>query len=433
MPLVRRSALLGSFFAAVLGSALPAQGLRSRISTELFTFGTCGDPLCLEGSQLVGHGGHFIPAQVAGTGGIISFLSNAIGVSVTNVPVSAASSGATFSFEAGVPVKTSSSSGPIFAERAQTLGRGRFFIGANVTGLHFDRLRGVRLDGLELNFAHEDIPPAGLGNPGFEADLIQVRVAMDIDLLVTSVFAAWGLVDGLDLAVSVPMVHTSVRGRSVAQVLPFGSGVGTPHYFGTDASGNPILSAVGATEGSATGIGDVAARLKINVFQSGKVGVALLADGRFPTGDEENLLGAGRFAGRGLGIVSLRFGSFSPHANVGYVFRDADLENNGVLATVGFDHLLGSWATMAAELISEWQVGASKLQLPGPILFTEPFPRTVLSSAIPDQRDNPIAMSLGFKFSTPRGITFVANALIPLRDAGLQPSAVWTGGLEYNF
>lgn len=417
----------------VFAGALAGQGLRERISSELFTFGTCGQPLCLEGSQLVGHGDHFIPAQVSGAGAVLAFLGNAIGVSVGNAPVSAASSGTTFSFEGGQPVKTSSSAGPIFAERAQTLGRGRFFLGANVTALHFERLRGVPLDHLTLNFAHEDITPTGLGDPSFESDLIQVRVAMDIDLLVTSVFAAWGLVDGVDLSVSVPFVHTTVRGASVAQVIPFGSGTTTPHYFGTDGSGNPVLSAVASTEGSATGLGDVAGRVKINVFQSRTVGVALLVDGRFPTGDDANLLGAGRFSGRGLGIVSLRLGGFSPHANLGYVFRDAESENNGVLATVGFDNLLGSWASLAVDLISEWQLGESRLSLPGPIQYTTPFPRTIESSLIPERKDHAMAASIGFKFSTPRGITFVTNALIPLRDAGLQPSAVWTGGLEYNF
>jgi hypothetical protein len=422
--------------AALLALAGPVMGqkLRQRISSELFTFGTCGQPLCLVGFGQTGtHGEHFIPAQVSGAGAVISFLSNAIGVSVGNVPVSAASSGTTFSFEGGVPVKTSSSGGPIFAERAQTLGRGRFFVGTNVTALHYQRLRGVPLDNLTLNFSHEDTPPTGVGDPAFENDLVQVNVAMNIDLLVTSVFASWGIVDGLDISVLVPVVHTSVKGTSAAQILPIGSGPTTPHYFGTDEAGNPVLTAIAGTQGSASGLGDVAARIKINVFQSRTVGVALLADGRFPTGDEEDLLGAGRFAGRGLGIVSVRLGAFSPHANVGYVFRDADLENNSVLATVGFDNLLGPWATLAVDVISEWQLGDSKLSLPGPIHYTEPFPRTVESSLIPDRKDNAMAASIGFKFALPRGIAVITNALIPLRDAGLQPGAVWTGGVEYNF
>lgn len=431
---MRRVVVATGVALVVLSGTVMGQALRDRISTELFTFGTCGQPLCLEGSQLVGHGDHFIPAQVSGAGSIIAFLSNAIAISVSNVPVSAASSGATFSFVGGQPVKTSSSAGPIFGERAQTLGRGRFFIGTNVTGMHFQRVRGVRLDQLVLNFAHQNVPPTDtLGSPDFENDLIQVRVGMNVDLLVTTVFMSWGIVDGIDLGVAVPFVHTSVSGQSVAQVLPFGSGLSTPHYFGTDAGGNAVLTAVAATNGSATGIGDVAGRLKISVIQTGRVGIALLADARFPTGDEANLLGAGKFSGRGLGIVSVRIGGFSPHANIGYIIRDANLENNGVLTTFGFDQLIGPWATLAFDVLSEWQLGAPKLAIPGAIVYQTPFPRTVPATDIPDRKDHQMAASIGFKFTTPRNLNIVTNILVPLRDAGLQPSAVWTGGLEYNF
>jgi len=61
------------------------------------------------------------------------------------------------------------------------------------------------------------------------------------------------------------------------------------------------MTAVAGMDGSASGVGDVAARLKVNVLQSNAFGAAILLDGRFPTGDEENLLGSGKFSGRGLG------------------------------------------------------------------------------------------------------------------------------------
>ena len=428
--MIRRAVQALAAAAFLLHAPLGAQQLSDQI-VRLFTFGTCGEPLCLEGA-LGNHGGHFIPAQTAGTGRVISFIEGAVGQAVANIPISAASSGVTYRFEGGVPVKTSTSAGPIFAERAQTLGRGRFFLGVNVTGQHFERIRGVRLDNLTFNFGHADVTPGdSLGEPLFENDLIQVQVAMDLDLLVTTAFASWGIVDGVDIGVAVPLVHTSLNGSSAAQVIPFGGS--TPHIFGTDVDGNPILNAVSSASGSATGIGDVAGRLKIGVMQSNTVGVALLAEARFPTGKEEDLLGSGALAARGLGIVSLRLGDFSPHANVGYVFRDDTLSTNGVLATLGFDQLLGSWATLAVDWISEWQVGDSKVAIPAPLVYQSPLHRTVQVTSIPDQKDDQMALSVGFKFGTGRGMTFITNALFPLRDAGVQPNAIWTGGLEYNF
>jgi len=425
---VRRWLLVALFLVA--GQSLAGQTLREQIRTDLFTFGNCGAPLCLAGA-LAGHGLHFIPATQTAAGDILDLFGNALTASVSNTPVGATSSGVTYQFVGGLPVKTATSGGPIFGERSQTLGRGRFFVGATVSAMHFERLRGVRMDDIEFNFTHEDTPPVdSLGSPFFENDVIGVRVAMNVSLLVTTFVASYGLVDGVDLSVAVPVVHTSVQGTSVATIIP--AGYPSPHRFGgTDSL--PVMTAVAGMDGSATGIGDVAVRLKVNVTQSNSFGAAVLLDGRFGTGDQENLLGAGGFSGRGLAIVSARVGTLAPHLNIGYVFRDARQSSNSIVVTAGFDNAVASWATLAFDLLSEWQLGDSKLQIPGPVNYQVPFPRTVRPTNIPDQRDDFLSASVGFKFQTPRGILLTTNALFPLRNSGMQPSVVWTGGLEYNF
>lgn len=417
---------------AGLATPLAAQdGLRSKI-TELFTFGDCGDPLCLEGlvEQQNVHGDHFIPANVDGNRVVIAFIENAIGRSVANTPLGATSSGVTFTFEGGVPVATSLSSGPIFAERSQTLGRGRVFLGANVTGLRFQRLRGVPLDDLTLNLAHEDVNDDGLGDPEFENDLIQVRVGLDIDLLVTSFLLTYGVTDWVDIGIAVPIVRTSLKGASVAQVVPFGSP--TLHFFAGTGS-DPVLQAATSVSGTATGIGDVATRVKINVAQGEHLGVGLMGDARLPTGNEADFLGAGNLSWRVLGILSGRWDTFSPHLNTGYLVRSGEFDNDAIVAVLGFDNLVANWATVAAEFISEWQVGESKLSLPEPITFVSPFQRTVQASAVPERRDNLLAGSVGLKVKTRRSLTLVGNAIVPLGNGGLQPGVVWTGGLEFNF
>src|SRR5206468_11837492 len=147
-------------FALLLAAAQPlaGQSLREQIRTDLYTFGTCGQPLCLAGA-LTGHGSHFIPATQSAAGDILDLLGNSLAASVSNTPVGSTSSGVTYQFVGGLPVKTAPSGGPIFGERSQTLGRGRFFVGANVSAMHFERLRGVRMDDIEFNFTHENTPP----------------------------------------------------------------------------------------------------------------------------------------------------------------------------------------------------------------------------------------------------------------------------------
>ena len=75
---------------ALCASPLGAQGLRDKIASELFTYGICGLPLCLQGS-LVGHGNHFIPAQVTGTASIIGQITDESGGVLPGVTVTATS------------------------------------------------------------------------------------------------------------------------------------------------------------------------------------------------------------------------------------------------------------------------------------------------------------------------------------------------------
>ncbi len=427
--MLRRSVLA---LAGLMCVSVPAQAqkLRDKIG-DLFTFGNCGEPLCLDGSinAGTGHGNHFIPAAATGNFAVISFISDAIATNASNFPVSATSSGVTFKLVGGVPVKATSSAGPIFGERAQTMGRGRFLMGANLSGIRFKTLRGVPIDNLQLNFTHEDIGNPGLGDPVFENDVINLRMSMYVDLLVTSFFVTYGLLDRVDISVAAPLVHTSFQGRSTAQIVPFGEPAF--HFFG-GTSADPILRASTATFGSATGIGDIAGRIKINLSNKNSFAMAVLGDARFATGDEEQLLGAGHTSFRAMAIASAQYGAFSPHINAGYLWRGGDLANNAVLANAGFDQALNEWVTFAADVLTEWEVGDSKLKLPGPVTFTIPFTRTIDPTDIPSKRDNKANASIGFKFLT-GGPTIVTNALIPLLRGGLQPNVVWTTGLEFNF
>jgi hypothetical protein len=219
-----RGALAGLCLLAATGSAASAQGMRDRIR-ELFSFGECGRPLCLDNSVNAtnGHGDHFLPDVIANNGAILGFLTDAIAASAGNLPLSATASGATFRFVGGLPVRTSTSLGPIFGERAQTLGKGRFVVGANMSGLNFTSLRGVPLNQLILNFSHDDVPPAGLGQPLRENDVLQVKLDLSVNLLVTTFFTTWGVSDHIDIGLALPIVHTGLTGRSTGQFFPFGS------------------------------------------------------------------------------------------------------------------------------------------------------------------------------------------------------------------
>lgn len=445
--LASRSALIVLSLCAI-GAPLPAQNLRDKVA-ELFIFGGSGNPLFLGGTadpnnpaNVRAHGEHFVPSAVSQNGSIITFLTVAVGRSVSSVPIGSTSSGETFRFEGGMPVKTSTSAGPILAERSQTLGRGRAIVGLGRTTVPFSSLRGQDLNNLELFFTHQNVNFPGcdsaqggacsqMGLPLLENETIHVRLSMRMNVAITSFYATYGLFDFLDVSFVVPWVSTSLHGNSDARIIPFG-GTSAVHFFAGTPT-NPVLSATRAVDGSSSGLGDVAVRAKLQVRQTPKASFALFGDARFATGEEADLLGAGYFQARGAAAITALLGPFSPHVNFGYLYRNTETASDAVLGTVGFDHLMASNVTLAVDVLSNLQVGESKLRLPAPVQIDYPFKRVITPTSIPEMRDNIIDGSIGFKFSHATGVTGIVNALVPLNAGGLRGRTVYTAGLEYAF
>jgi len=427
---VRRLTAALALCCGIATAADAQRGVRGRIA-ELLSFGSCGEPLCLDKSVNAtnGHGRHFIPGIIAQNGAIVDFLADAIAANASNLPLSATGSGVTFRFVGGLPVRTSTSLGPVFGERAQTLGRGRVVVGANMTALNFTSLRGVPLDGLILNFSHDDVPPTGLGSPLRENDVLQVHLDINVNLLVSTFFTTWGVRDNVDIGLAIPIVHTGLTGRSVGQFFPFG--IPTSHFFAGD-SANPVLTASASTFGFATGVGDIALRVKANMRSTERLAVAVMTDARLPTGDQDDLTGSGHLALRGLLVTSARVGSVSPHFNIGYALRTGG-RPDVVLGTAGFDQPLSDWATVAMDVISEWQVGGGALRLPQAVQYQHPVERSIEATNIPNMRDHRVHGSFGMKFRVLGGPILVANALVPVRRGGLETRLVWTLGIDGNF
>jgi hypothetical protein len=433
---------------ALVGAA-PLHGqLRDRIN-QLFIFGPGEAPLFLAGTadpnnpaSIRVHGTHFVPAAAAGNGTVISFITSAVGANVANVPFSAASGGTTFRFEGGVPVQTSTSSGPIFGERAQTLGRGRMMAGATWNRFRFRTLRGQDLHNLQLIFTHANVTGpecdsivggdcTPMGVPTLENDIMLFRLSLDVEVSVAAFYLTYGVSDRLDVGISLPVLSTSLQGTSEAQLVPFGGPTAAHFFAGTPTA--PVLSASRSVQGSASGLGDVAVRAKWAAGHNERLGVSFLVDLRFPTGSEADLLGSGSFTARALGVVSGRSGSVAPHVNVGYLHRGSELLTDAVLATVGFDHLLAPWATLAMDLVTELQVGESPLRVPDEVVIEVPFRRTVRATTIQNSRDDIVNGSVGVKLRTREGVMVVLNTLWPLNRGGLRPNLLWTAGVEYNF
>jgi hypothetical protein len=421
------AAVIVSLLSTIAATPVAAQTLKEQVN-NLFRFGECGEALCLAVNADV-HGLHYAPSATVASGALLNFFADNIGAAVSNLPISSSSGGVTYSFSGGRPVKTSTSSGPIFAERGQTIGRGQLLAGANVTSLSFATFRGLPLNQLNFNFTHQNVGSPTYGDPVFENDIISVQSDLNLNVFVTTAFMTYGLLDKLDVGVAVPLVRTSLSGTSSGTIQPFSAS--TPHFFGTDA--NRSLTASGSTSASSIGIGDIAVRVKANVSQTDKAGIALFGDVRLPTGNADNFRGAGSLSSRLLGAYSGRYGNFSPHVNAGMLIRTDSLQNNAGVAIVGFDQLINDSWTLAVDLLSEYQIGENKVALPDPVQLTAPFNRSIIPTNIPGTKDHVVSGSLGAKFTTSSGLTTVLNALIPIKAGGLQSRVAFTAGVEFSF
>lgn len=426
-------------FVALAPSTLGAQTMKT-VLNKLFIFSGGEEPLFLGGEAGI-HGEHYVPAESEANGLLIAFLNETIAANVANFPLSSTVSSQTFMFVGGVPTPTSTSFGPIFAERAQTVGRGRFNAGMNYSRVGFRRIRGVPLADVQLTFLHQnvDFPNCDsvfggdcslYGIPQFEHDPIQLNLDLDMEAEIFAFFASVGVTDWLDLSLAVPVVRFTLDGTSIARITPT-TGVPVFHFFGGTAD-DPVLEATSTTRGQAVGIGDVAARVKARLSRGPGLDVSALAEIRAPTGSKEDFLGTGTTTARALLITSGTFGAFSPHLNAGYAYRGGKLEQNSIELAAGFDHRLAAWATLAADLLGSLKLGNPKITFPETVDFEAPYRQQVRLTNIPDRNDNILDGSLGFKLQTGPGIVLVANALVPLNDGGLRGGVIPTLGLEYS-
>ena len=311
--------------------------------------------------------------------------------------------------------------------------------------MHFKTLRGVDLDNLRFTFTHanSDFPGcdsiAGgdcslLGVPTLENETIDLNLALDVRLTVTSFLLTYGVTDRVDVGVVLPLVSISLEGTSNAQINPFGPPPAV-HFFGgtpenPDPDRLPLRRWLGHRSGRRRRPGE------------GEPPPGRAALGRrcwptcaFPPAAKATCSAPGAFAARGLAIVSARFGDFSPHANLGYLYRGgAFRERRRAGAPLGFDHLLAPWATLAVDLSSRSsRSGDSPLQVPGPVVIQSPYRRVITPTTIPERRDDVVDGSLGVKLTAASGLTVLANSEWPLNRGGLRPDVIWTVGMEYNF
>ena len=406
----------------------------------LLRFFAADNPVVLQGNANpnFNHAAHFSSQPAARE--TLEQLNTGIAAQLATFPLGSSSGGFTYSFDPslGVFTRTSESFGPLFAERALTLGRGKLTFGVNHTRAKFDTFEGLdlRSGDIQLFLRHQ----LSGNNLFFEPDLIRADLRLDVQTQTTSLFASYGLSDRLDIGVAVPFVETRLNariGETVERLATASFPNGVIHQF---QGGGDFREEV--QSGKASGIGDVLVRAKYRFKASGNVGLAAGLDVRLPTGDADNLLGAGSTQTK-VFLIASGAGTFAPHVNAGYTFSTGSNEVIGSLPnefnyTAGFDAAAAKRVTVTGDLVGRLLLDASRVrQVDVPYQYI-PFGGQQQTTVIKDYvtskgNTNLLFGAFGVKFNPGSGFLVSANVLFSLTQRGLQDRFIPVIGVDFSF
>ena len=387
------------------------------------------------------HEAHF---QASGLEAGESFSRNLV-EQLSSVPLASSAGGFTYTLDPalGTLTRTTGTFGPVFTERAQTIGKGKWNLGLNYLQASYDKIDDLDLQGGRLLFqaGHEDCctpiggtPPA----PFFEGDVIGVQTSLKVDTKTTVFFANFGLTDRFDLGVAVPVVNIDLEGRAHLTINRLSTaGIPAIHRFPGGGDVRDI-----SRSDSASGLGDVLVRGKLRFGSH----LAAALDVRLPTGDEKDLLGTG-FTQTKLSIIasggSERAGF---HGNLGYQVASGSSDiikdpPNELAYALGVDFAVHPRATIAFEAVGRTLFDASRA-----VLTTETHFFRVGSDAAPtERRDLPLVRferddlqlllgSAAVKFNPGGNFLLTLGALFQLGSDGLRDDGVrGVVGAEYSF
>lgn len=335
-------------------------------------------------------------------------LNDIISAQIGAIPF--ASSGAGFAFrydeDLGTFVQVATSFGPIYAERADTIGDGRFNANLSFTSFKYDEFLGQDLDNLIVTALHEpNTQPPDDVRTTFELDTVDIDLDLDIRINALVFAGTYGLTDRLDVGFLIPFADVDMRIDARAEVIkspenPIPADVHT--FEGGPESPND------SARGSAQGLGDILLRAKYHWLKSDQHNVAVALQVKTASGDDEDFLGTGEATVRPLMIYSRTFGSFTPHLNLGYEFNLDDSDQNSIEYAAGFD------------------VGTEKVTLAVSVLGS----REVSGDGI---ADTIVSGAAGVKWNPFGNYIFTGNVLVPLNDDGLRSDFITTIAFERNF
>ena len=359
------------------------------------------------------------------------------------LPIPSPASGFTYTFDtsSGTFTRSTQSFGPILADRAETIGRGRFAFGYSMQQFSFQTFDGLRLSHIPGVFTHDD---AFLG--GGRADFITTQNAISASVSQQTV------VDDLRRRRAPRHLGCRAAGAHLAE-----------HRVGRDhpprrhrrQSGDSFLPRSGRDRHlrrraslRRRGFG-VGRRRHRRAGEGDRVeiaggGVALGLEARLPSGDAQNLLGSGSLGLKPFLAASMIYRRVSPHVNLGYQWNSDTILAGDVTAGIKgplsseVSYALGADVGVERRLSLAFDVLGRRSNNTPQLRSATFTSQGAASQTFPDIAFgvgtlNVVNGSVGLKLNVGHTLLAIANVQFPLNDAGVRTRITPLLGFEFGF
>jgi len=356
-----------------------------------------------------------------------------IATQVSQLPLATASAGAVVVYHAGVP-ETFNNLGPILTDRAQTVGRRRFYVGFAASQFVFTDVDGFSLKSLPFAYVATAYQPgtSTVVSNTYTTELTNLRFKIDQFLAL----ATFGITNRVDMSVIVPVEYVSI-GASTHNSTSYTVNASNQLVLG------PYSNPDSYSAGTASGVGDITVNGKGVLWEGERATVAVGMNLRVPNGDDRNLLGSGAW-GMSPYVVYSYLGKVSPHAKFGYEWNTATELNNptgapggnkslpgGMQYDFGADWALSRKVTVAGDVLGSQFLNTPEL-LEGTVAVSgvsTPLPAS--GSGITSYTIN--NASVGVKWNPFRNLVLSANGLFQINNTGLRSRPTPLLGISYKF
>jgi hypothetical protein len=349
------------------------------------------------------------PGQLREDGeGLASVLGRTVAASF---PVTGASSAYAYRFDPASDSfrRLSIPLGPVFSERAVTLGSHKLSLGVNYLLVDYDTINGHDLHALVSNDPRDGGDHITVCSAGLGCEAVEGQARIDLEAQIVTLAATYGVTQDLDVGFLLPLVRTSLH-------------VAT-QFIGPDprisSAPTNFFATLPASEAS-TGVGDVLLRGKYRLARAAPVDLAAGLTVSLPTGDPANFHGTGDTqVGAAVYASRCYLERIEPHLNLSFVLNTDKFDRSQVRYSAGADVRVFDWLTLNNDFLGRSDVAQ-------PDTIDQPV-------FVQIERTDVFAFSTGLKAAPWPHVVLFFNALVPLNEEDVRADHVLAAGVEAIF